>query len=250
MTPCYPWGAQSHVPFFRLSPQRFSGSRFISCLSHGFLIIAPSFQEAWNQLQTFLKFCEECGIPIALEKTMTLHDFQLLLGHLNFACKVVVLGRTFLCRLYALTHKAQKPYHHLKMTKEVKAHLWTWFNFLSESNGRSFFLLDSVHTERSLKLYTDSSKSIGYGAVLADNWLYGTWRECWKAYDITFLELYPIVLSSTLWASQFSERTIEFHTDNLALVSILNKSSSGKPHTSPSYASVQLRVLRYTCAWC
>ena len=168
-----------------------------------FLIIAPSCQEAWNQLQTFLKFCEECGIPIGLEKpegpyqtmtclgvtldvcqsfsmlpqdkllkcrillqealarkSMTLRDFQSLLGHLNFACKVVVPGRAFIRRLYALTHKARKSYHHLKMTKEVKADLRTWLNFLSEYNGRSFFLLESVHMERALKLYTDSSKSI------------------------------------------------------------------------------------------
>ena len=34
-----------------------------------FLIIASSPHEARSQLQRFLSFCEECGIPIALEKT-------------------------------------------------------------------------------------------------------------------------------------------------------------------------------------
>ena len=42
-------------------------------------------------------------------KTTTLRNFQSLLGHLNFACKVVVPVRAFLRWLYALTHKARKP---------------------------------------------------------------------------------------------------------------------------------------------
>ena len=253
-----------------------------------FLIIASSPHEALSQLQRFLGFCEECGIPIALEKTespdqtlaflgitldvsqslsvlpedkllkcrsllqealarktMILRELQSLLGHLNFACRVVVPGRAFLRRVYALTHKVQKPYHHVKMTKEVKADFRTLIHFLSEYNGRSFFLLDSVYTERSLKLYTDSSKSIGYGAVLGDEWLYGTWPESWKAYDITILELYPIVLSSTLWGSHFASRTIQFHTDNLALVSILNKCSSGKPHIMSLVRALVLAMLRF-----
>ena len=100
-----------------------------------FLIIASSPLEAQSQLQRFLRFWDECGIPIALEKTegpdqtlaylgitlslsvlpedkllkcrsllqeglarkiMTLRELQLLLGHLNFACRVVVPGRAFL----------------------------------------------------------------------------------------------------------------------------------------------------------
>ena len=41
-----------------------------------------------------------------------------------------------------------------------------WQDFLAEYNGKSFSLLDKVHTDQALQLYTDSAKSIGYGAVL------------------------------------------------------------------------------------
>ena len=169
-----------------------------------FLIIAPSADEVSEQLRRFLKFCWECGIPIAPEKTegpdqklaflgitldvrhslamlpddklsrcrallqealtcktMTLKELQTLLGHLNFACRVVVLGRAFLRRVYALTQKVKKHYHHVKITREVRSDFQTWYDFLSEYNGRSFFLLDEVHTDRALQLYTDSSKTIG-----------------------------------------------------------------------------------------
>ena len=208
-----------------------------------FLIIAASADEASEQLRRFLKFCGECGIPIGPEKTkgpdqklaflgitldvrhslamlpkdklsrcrellqealtrktMTLKELQTLLGHLNFACRVVVPGRAFLRRVYALTQKVKKHYHHVKITRQVRSDFQTWYDFLSEYSGRSFFLLDAVHMDRALQLYTDSSKTIGYGAVL-----YGRWPEEWKYYDITFLEVYPIVLSSILWGSHFSK---------------------------------------------
>ena len=34
-----------------------------------FLIVAPSYKESDNQLKRFLSFCDECGIPMAPEKT-------------------------------------------------------------------------------------------------------------------------------------------------------------------------------------
>ena len=42
--------------------------------------------------------------------------------------------------------------------------------------------------------------------------------------DITFLELVPIVLSIFLFKQDLSNKQILFHTDNKALVCILNKS--------------------------
>lgn len=44
--------------------------------------------------------------------------------------------------------------------------------------------------------------------------------------DITFLELVPIVLAMCLFKTQFCDKKILFHTDNKALVEILNKKSS------------------------
>ena len=243
-----------------------------------FLIIASLAGEVSTQLLRFLDFCEECGIPISPEKTrgpdqklaflgitldvtlslailpddkhsrccellreamtpktMTLKELQSLLGHLNLACRVVVPGRAFLRLVYALT---QKHYHHVKITKDVRADFEKWYHFLSENNGRSFFLLDAVHTDRALQLYTDSSKSNGYGAVLGTEWLYGTWPEDWKAYDNTFLELYPIVLSSILWGGCFSNRTIEFHTDNLALVSLFKELPQPEKEQAVTYTKI------------
>ena len=114
-------------------------------------------------LEDKLQRCRDLLQEAVGRKTLTLRELQSLLGHLNLTWRVVVLGRAFLRQIYALTHKVKKHYHHVKMTKEVKADFQTWFHFLSEYNGRSFYLLDAVYTERALQFYT---KTIGYGPFL------------------------------------------------------------------------------------
>ena len=54
------------------------------------------------------------------------------------------------------------------------------------------------------------------------------WPSSLDPADITLLELYPIVLSLNLWGEKIRNRNIEFHTDNMALVSIINSTSSSK----------------------
>ena len=52
---------------------------------------------------------------------MTVRSFQSLLGHLNFACLVVVPGRAFMKRLYNLLCKMKnpKPHYFIRLTKEA-----------------------------------------------------------------------------------------------------------------------------------
>ena len=192
-----------------------------------------------------LRTCHGLIQRAVAQRNITQKGLQSILGHLNFACRVVVPGRAFLRRIYALTHKALRPYHHIKMTKAAKADFNLWSTFLKDYNGRTFFRLDAVHTDEALQLYTDSSGSIGYGAVLDNHWLHGTWPAEWEGYDITFLELYPIVLSAHLWGTLLSNRTIEFHTDNMALVSIINNTSSKKPHIMALVRSLVSSMLKF-----
>ena len=192
-----------------------------------------------------LENCRALITQATQSKGITLRNLQSILGHLNFACRVVVPGRAFLRRAYALTHKVDKPFHHIKMTKEVKDDFLLWLDFLQSYNGKTFFRLDAVHTDEALRLFTDSSGSIGYGAVFGNHWLHGIWPSEWEGFDITFLELYPIVLAAHLWGTRFSNQTVEFHTDNMALVSILNKSSSKKPHIMTLVRALVLAMLKY-----
>ena len=51
-------------------------SRMVHVLDD-FLIIAPSSHEASIQLERFLDFCEECGIPISPEKTWAISSYDI-----------------------------------------------------------------------------------------------------------------------------------------------------------------------------
>ena len=245
----------------------------IKCMVHvldDFLIIAPSLAEAQQHLYVFLEFCTRTGIPIAQEKTegparsltflgilldvtnstmqlpqdklekcrqligqrqckstATLKELQSTLGHLNFACR------------------AAKPFHHIKITKEARADFDTWGKFLESYNRRSFFLFDKIGTTWALRLYTDSSGKLGFGAVFGKAWLHDTWPDEWLHFDISFLELFPIVLSAHLWGHRLSNRTVEFHTDNIALVSILNNSYSSKPHIMSLVRALVATILKF-----
>lgn len=51
---------------------------------------------------------------------VTLREFQLLLGHLNFTCKVAMPSRTFCVSLYTDTSKVMAPHHIICITRELK----------------------------------------------------------------------------------------------------------------------------------
>ena len=53
--------------------------------------------------------------------------------------------------------------------------------------------------------------------------------EWWSSQNITFLELVPIILAAEVWGDMFRNASVLLHTDNLALVYVINKQSSKEP---------------------
>ena len=81
-----------------------------------------------------------------------------------------------------------------------------------------------------LRLQTDASRSLGFGAVWGDHWVAVPW--CWETREeevanISVLELIPIVIAADTWGSAWSRLRIEFQTDNMA-VAYAGKSWSPK----------------------
>ena len=77
-----------------------------------------------------------------------------------------------------------------------------------------------------LHLYTDASGSLGYGAVFGSMWFHGPWPAHWVGHNITLLELYPIVAALHVWGPLLRDSRLMLHTDNMALVHILNAQTS------------------------
>ena len=96
-------------------------------------------------------------------RSVRLFELQSLIGTLQFACKDVLPGRTFLQRMINLTKAVPSRFHHIRLNKEFFKDLKMWKAFLADWNGRSFFLNTTVTPSPQMELYTDASGSIGYG---------------------------------------------------------------------------------------
>lgn len=172
--------------------------------------------------------CRQAIHAMQGRRSTTLRQLQSLIGLLSYCTQAVVPGRAFLRRLINLTIGVTRPQHHISLNSGARADLAAWNLFLTHFQGRVMMLPSVWETSATLALATDSS-GVGFGAVLGDSWFYGTWPPSWQGLNITFLELYPIVASLGVWASSLTNRRILFFTDNLALVHIINKTTSRDP---------------------
>ena len=218
--------------------------RFVTMCAEIGIPIAPEKTFPPSQVLTFLGYeldSQHMEIRLPLDKLtkcrhlietclkkqkIQLRDLQSIIGTLNFACGAVVPGRPFLRRLINLTVGVNKPFHYIRITAQVRDDLNTWLSFLSSHNGKSLLLPERWLLSPNISLFTDASGTLGYGAVLGPRWFYGRWNETWKGQSITLLEFYPIALAVQIWAEEFANKCICFHTDNEALVEILNTQTS------------------------
>ena len=172
--------------------------------------------------------CRQAIHRVQGRRSITLRDLQSVLGFLQYCTTAVVGGRAFLRRLINLTIGISHPHYHISLNSGARADLAAWDLFLTHFNGRVLMLPSAWETSNSLSLATDSSK-LGFGAVFGSAWFYGQWPPAWSHRNITLLELYPIVASLRTWANALRNKRILFFTDNLALVHIINQTSSRDP---------------------
>ena len=160
-------------------------------------------------------------------RKLTLRELQSLIGLLNFACSVIVPGRAFLRRLIDFTVGIVKPHHRIRLTSEARADLLAWETFILQYNGRSCFHFDKWVVSDSIRLYTDAAGVHGgFAAVLGHQWFSGPWPTDMQSLHITIKELFPIVLAIEIWGHLLKNHKILFMTDNLAVVHIINKTTS------------------------
>lgn len=172
--------------------------------------------------------CTQAILALMSKTKARVREVQSLCGLLQFACRAVVPGRPFLRRLYDLTKGIGNTKFFVRISLHVKQDLGAWLNFLSNYNGRTMFLplFDSAPQ---YVIRSDASQSVGYGAVCGDLWLFGSWPTAWKNFNIIVLELGPIVIALATWATLFENKSVHILTDNLSLVSVINKQSTADP---------------------
>lgn len=154
-----------------------------------------------------------------------------LLGHFNFAARVIIPGRSFVTYLINLSTTVDKLHYYVKMSKECLEDMQMWLLFLKQWNNVSFFYNDYKTFANDIELYTDSASNYGYGAYYQGKWFSGSWPQELSAVldsnmSMAFRELYPIVVATVLWGEMWSQKRIVFYCDNSATVDIINKGRS------------------------
>ena len=108
-------------------------------------------------------------------RSACLIELQSVIGTLQFACKIVVPGRTFLQRMINLTRGVPSRFNHVRLNKEFFQDLSMWRVFLTSCNGRSFFLDLFLTAAPDLELYTDAASTVGFGGYFNGKWFQGRW---------------------------------------------------------------------------
>lgn len=182
------------------------------------------------------------------KRTATLRELQSLIGLLNFACAVVPPGRTFLRRIIDLTRGIQKPHHHRNLDKDARADLAAWSLFIEHFNGKAFFPSGLSFTSKTLHLFTDAS-NVGFGCVFGTKWFFGSFDTSWLEYHISVREFFPIILAVEIWGSLLTNTSIVLHSDNIAVVYVINKLTSKGSNLMKLMRRLMVTSLKYNISF-
>ena len=154
--------------------------------------------------------------------SVSARDFLSLLGHLNAAADLVMLGRLHLRPLQISLHNQWKPQnlpysHQIVMTTEILQHLRWWLQEDLYHQGIPLKI-----DPPSFTIFTDASLS-GWGAHVEPDGLlfHGVWTEDQSRLHINVLEMKAIFLSLSRAAHKVKNSTVLVSTDNTTVVAYI-----------------------------
>jgi hypothetical protein len=170
---------------------------------------------------------------ILCKKSCTRKELEQLLGHLNFAMRVLVPGRAFVSYLYRLMCSVKESHYHVHLTKDCRDDLTMWLNFLCQWNGVSMFYEPHLTSASDIALFTAVS-NCGFAGFYKGMWFVESWSDNLPTIDdetlsLTFRELVPVCASALIWAKHWRCKRIKFKCDNLATVNIICRGRSKEP---------------------
>ena len=187
-------------------------------------------QEKQQKLLAFLD-------SFAKRRKCTKRELLSLIGSLSFATKVVAPGQTFLSRIIKQRCTVSSLNHLVYLNQSVREDIHMWHTFISQWNGKSFFLYRYLTEAPDLQLFTDASGALGYGAYFQGHWFRGDWAPEQALNPVTVIsiswqELYVIVLAAL------------FFCDNEAAVQAINSGTAKCPHMASLIRTLVLQSMK------
>ena len=180
----------------------------------------------------------------ARRKTCRKKELESLVGVLQFACKVVRPGRSFLRRMIALLPTVKSNYHYIKLNKEFRSDLEWWRVFAAEWNGVSLIEDGSVPVQ----IATDASGSWGAGGWSGKQWFQLKWPAGLDRELIAVKELIPLAVALVVWGKAWRGRRVLCHCDNTAAVAAIRSRYSRHPVMAAILRCVFFFEAKFDCS--
>ncbi|RXN20392.1 poly [Labeo rohita] len=158
-----------------------------------------------------------------------------LLGHLNFAMRIIPQGRPFISHLLSLASSVHALEDLISLSHACRNELRLWIMFLKQWNGLSLFYNNLVSSPIDIQLFTEAAPSTGFGGFYQGRWFASPWPPQLQGspQSSAFFELYPLVVAAYLWGNEWTSKSILVHCDNEAAVQCINKGRSHSPALTP-----------------
>ena len=173
-----------------------------------------------------LKILQEVLAGFQPSSKVSRTDLDSLLGHLSHAAKVVKWGRTFCQRLRELRKSMKNQDSHIKLSVDAQRDIAWWQRYASTWNGKVPFpsLTDAVPLD--LKLASDASGTIGFGAVYNSHWFSAPWSDprvpaaIQKSHDINAKELFAVACTLNTFGHLLENKKVRLACDNNVSVQV------------------------------
>ena len=123
-------------------------------------------------MEKILNFIKE----LLARRSCTKRELLQLLGHMNFASRVILADRDFVSYLLSLASSVSELHHYVHLNSECRQDLFMWMEFLTNWNGISFFFYDTEFTSSfDIHLRTDAASTAGFSVVYKSHWVSEKW---------------------------------------------------------------------------
>eukprot|EP00112_Aurelia_sp_Birch-Aquarium-sp1_P001293 Seg1135.2 transcript_id=Seg1135.2/GoldUCD/mRNA.D3Y31 product="hypothetical protein" protein_id=Seg1135.2/GoldUCD/D3Y31 len=156
----------------------------------------------------------------------TKHQLQQLAGELNWACRVVYGGRTFLRRILDCMNLLVLPNAKYQLTPEFRKDIFWWKNFLSVFNGKRL-----LHSKIPIADVQTDACNVAVGAFYRGDWAYSFLpadAPSLTSMHINFKEAYAIYLAVKCWGALWANQHVFVKSDNQAAVAMI-KGTTANP---------------------
>ena len=184
-----------------------------------------------DKVERIMKFIKE----LLSKRSCTKRELLQLLGHMNFASRVILAGRAFVSYLLALASSVSELHYYVHLNSECRQDLFMWMEFLSNWNGISLFYESEFTSSFDIELHTDAASTKGFSVVYKTHWISEKWPKDMPSLpdnlaSMAFMELYPIVVAAYVFGGEWQQKKIMFVCDNQSVNAILRKGRSRCPH--------------------